>query len=142
MYSHLFIGRTDNVREAVQKLISIICSINKMNCSLMCFYSFQLFRKANKVRIKRQLINTVIISKIMATVKGTAQVPWETVEKSSLRNPEVIDLLPDLTGMNRCHFHKWIKMNMIIKLNNLVFLRVHLRIKLSNNASVDILTLI
>lgn len=80
----------------------------------MYFYSFQLFGKANKVRIKRHLINTVIVSKIMATVKRTGQVPWETMEKSSLINPEVIDILPDLIGMSRCHFDtlisvsKWI----------------------------------
>lgn len=41
----------------------------------MYFYSFQLFGKANMKRIKRQLISTVIMSKIMATRKRTSHAP-------------------------------------------------------------------
>lgn len=59
----------------------------------------------------------------MATRKRTSHAPWETVEKSSFLNPEVIWILPGLIGVSRCHFHKRIRMNMRIKLNNFVFLK-------------------
>lgn len=46
-----------------------------MNCTLMYFYRFYLFGNANMIRIKRQLISTVIMNKIMVTGTRTSEGP-------------------------------------------------------------------
>lgn len=73
-----------------------------MNCTLPCFYSFYLFGNANMVRIKRHLINTVIINKIMKKEQvRLLETGWYKAHSLLQVILQVMEILPGLTGTNK-----------------------------------------